>query len=211
MPACCERRRRKRANSAAGCTGFRWCADASGARLRGSCVIARSDYLDAADGRRSPKTSCAPFWTASRKSHELRNGRNLGSETGIQLELLERMAAPSPASWPELITSLRQARRDGLEGAVRSGEPGGPRAGATIPPGAYSGMDFESRDQLSQGRRRLGEAQLRCGEPEVAEAAVELARERRPVRTRCRGRPARRAHVGFYLIDRGLAALRQRR
>jgi hypothetical protein len=77
------------------------------------------------------------------------------------------------------------------------------------PAGAYSKMDFDSREvyrkQVSRIARYSG-----CSETEVARHAIDLATaaKQQPV-----GDPRvylRRAHVGYYLIDRGFDELKSR-
>ena len=69
------------------------------------------------------------------------------------------------------------------------------------PAGAYAGMDKETRDRYRKVVERLSRASGR-GEPQVAEAVVALASEAAGA-----GHTARRAHIGFYLIDDGRPAL----
>jgi cyclic beta-1,2-glucan synthetase len=70
------------------------------------------------------------------------------------------------------------------------------------PAGAYPLMDFATRDHcrhvVETTAKRSG-----LGERDVAERAVELAREG----ARLAGTGARSAHVGFYLLDKGLSQL----
>ena len=66
------------------------------------------------------------------------------------------------------------------------------------PAGAYSGMEFSSRDRYRHVVEHIAR-RTRSDELEVAQKAVELAQNS--------GEDARRAHVGYYLIDDGLPEL----
>ena len=73
----------------------------------------------------------------------------------------------------------------------------------TDPAGAYAGMDFASRDSYRHAVETIAKASG-CPEDAVASQAVALAA--------AGPAPAggdREAHVGYYLIDRGLPALEQ--
>ncbi len=78
------------------------------------------------------------------------------------------------------------------------------------PSGVYGRMDFASRDCCRHVVERLSR-KLRMSEVSVAESALELAREAAS-RNAGSDRPDRRvaAHVGWYLLDRGLQALERR-
>lgn len=70
------------------------------------------------------------------------------------------------------------------------------------PVGMHAGQDFATRDRY----RHVVEGVAReavCPEPDVARAAIELAR----AAAAQRGEEDRSAHVGYYLIDRGRPAL----
>jgi len=77
------------------------------------------------------------------------------------------------------------------------------------PAGAYGNMDFETRDQYRTAIEKIAD-RSQMSEVEVAQTTLAMAREaaRKP-------HPdpritARRAHVGYYLVDDGLPALRVR-
>ncbi len=73
---------------------------------------------------------------------------------------------------------------------------------AEDPAGIYAAMDFTTRDRYRHVVERMAKASP-LSEGEVAGRAVGLAREAL-ART---GQSGRTAHVGFYLIDKGLAQL----
>ncbi len=70
------------------------------------------------------------------------------------------------------------------------------------PPGLYGKMEFAARDRYRHVVEKVAKFSP-CSEAEVARAAVALAREG----TLGHDAGEREAHVGFYLIDRGLALL----
>jgi len=72
----------------------------------------------------------------------------------------------------------------------------------TDPGGIYSRMDFATRDRYRHTVERIARCSLHS-EEEVALRAIKLARESAEVR----GSEDRSAHVGFYLIDKGLPEL----
>ncbi|WP_288092177.1 glucoamylase family protein [Thiomonas sp.] len=73
------------------------------------------------------------------------------------------------------------------------------------PAGIYAAMDFTTRDHYRHVVERLAKRTTRS-EGEVARAAVDLASHTAPGATE---QPSQ-SHVGYFLIDRGLAALEQR-
>ncbi|MEO8614391.1 MAG: glucoamylase family protein [Luteolibacter sp.] len=92
----------------------------------------------------------------------------------------------SSMDWKEFVETL-----SGVEATLRGD-----------PAEVYADMDFSTRDRY----RHSVEALSRHGklsEDEVARTAVELARDG----ARLKGDQDRSAHVGFYLIDKGLPAL----
>jgi len=72
------------------------------------------------------------------------------------------------------------------------------------PGGVYAQMDFATRDHYRHMVEKLAKSS-RLSENEVARLAIQLAREA----AAGSGRNDRAAHVGFYLIDRGLPQLEQ--
>jgi hypothetical protein len=75
------------------------------------------------------------------------------------------------------------------------------------PAGAYARMDYDSRDAYRTAVAGIG-AHAQISEREIALHAVELAR--REQASGSKGRFAeRRTHVGYYLVDQGVAALKK--
>jgi cyclic beta-1,2-glucan synthetase len=70
------------------------------------------------------------------------------------------------------------------------------------PAGAYARMDFTTRDCYRHVIERISK-QTQASEPDVAQRAVKMAARAQ----RENPQDERRSHVGYYLIDRGLAEL----
>ncbi len=95
----------------------------------------------------------------------------------------------SAMDWKEFVETLSL-----VEGTLRSD-----------PAGVYSKMDFSTRDRYRHSVEMLSR-HSNLSETEVAEQTVRLAAEG----AREKGREDRRAHVGFYLIDKGQSILWRR-
>jgi cyclic beta-1,2-glucan synthetase len=127
--------------------------------------------------------------------------------SALQLVLTERLVAAVTSDGdgiPSLLTGLR-ALGDLRWKEVFADVNAVDRVLAADPARAYQRMDDDSRDQY---RRVISELAQRSGlsEREVATEAIALAR----AATDAPGRAAqRRRHVGYYLVDSGLALLRQ--
>ncbi|MGD8430287.1 MAG: glucoamylase family protein, partial [Ectothiorhodospiraceae bacterium] len=78
---------------------------------------------------------------------------------------------------------------------------------AEEPTGAYSRMDFETRDRYREAVEKLAR-HAGCDEVEVAKVAVRLCRTAYPKPEDGNAATAA-AHVGYYLIDRGRTRLEQ--
>jgi cyclic beta-1,2-glucan synthetase len=173
------------------------------------CLITQA-YLDAVQ-LQFEEESFADFVNGFQETTLLEMTELWALKPALQFEILNRLEAAS-SGWPELITSLRQvgetAWKDVFE-AISTVD----RTLAEDPVGAYSRMDFESRDRYRTIIAMLAEYSPRT-EEEVAEQALELAREAAG-KTAAGGNvdpraAARRAHVGYYLIDAGLPLLKTR-
>ena len=70
------------------------------------------------------------------------------------------------------------------------------------PAGAYALMDFNTRDHYRHVIEKIAK-KCRLSEIEVADKAIELAKKG----SELNGPEDRTAHVGFYLIDKGLPQL----
>ena len=151
--------------------------------------------------------TCAAFLDGFQEAIALEMGEIWGLKPTIQLVILDRLETADSTSWPELVTSLRHvgetAWRDLFENVSLVD-----RALGADPADAYCWMDFESRDSYRNAIAELAKHSART-EPEVAEAAVELAREAQTARDDSRA-AARRSHVGYYLLDNGLHQLKRR-
>jgi cyclic beta-1,2-glucan synthetase len=76
------------------------------------------------------------------------------------------------------------------------------------PSGVYGLMDFATRDRYRHATERIAKASG-LAESDAARTAIELARAAATTGTPD-GDAQRRAHVGFYLIDKGLAELERK-
>jgi hypothetical protein len=77
------------------------------------------------------------------------------------------------------------------------------------PAGAYARMEFESR-QLYRKRVAFVAYHSDCTESQVAQAALDLASQHNGPQTGDPRIEHRRAHVGYYLLDKGFAQLAER-
>jgi cyclic beta-1,2-glucan synthetase len=117
----------------------------------------------------------------------------------VQLE--HQRQAASQVTVGNIITSMRLLSTIDWRGFVESVSLTEPILGAD-PAGAYAEMDFATRDRYRHVIERIAR-RAGANELDVARRAVELARqshERGPRTGAC-------AHVGYYLIDDGLARL----
>lgn len=76
------------------------------------------------------------------------------------------------------------------------------------PGGTYAKMDFSTRDRYRHVVEKMAKSG-RLSEGEVAAEAVRLAHESAANKDGTRGRDDREAHVGYYLIDKGLPQLEE--
>jgi cyclic beta-1,2-glucan synthetase len=148
--------------------------------------------------------SCAAFIEGFQEVAALEMGEIWGLKPALQSEILRRFEN-AESGWPELVTSLRQigetAWKDLFESVSLVD-----RALAEDPADAYTRMDFESRDRYRNAIASLAKFSART-ELEIAEAAVALAQRTPAGDGRAR---MRRRHVGFYLVDSGIAVLKNR-
>jgi hypothetical protein len=178
-------------------------ADSSGVELP-RAYLAAVAYLDAAQGRVSEE-GLAAFLNGYQSVTELCMAEIWGFRPALQLVILERIGQARRELWPTLISSLRRIGetqwKDLFEASsiVHS-------TLARDPASAYAAMDYESRDMYRQVIVNLGKRSDRT-EHEIAQTAIQLAELAASVSDGSRA-AARRAHVGFYLIDKGLPALK---
>ncbi len=177
--------------------------DAAGV-IRPRAYAVACQYLDSTGGRFSEETLAA-FLEGYQETAELSMSEIWALKPALQLALLERIASRGPDSWETLVTSLRhagEAQWKDLFESVSAVD----RVLARDPARAYCAMDYESRDEY---RKVVSHIARHCDrtEREVAEAAIELAEAAERIGDGTRA-AQRRAHVGFYLLDRGLPGLR---
>jgi hypothetical protein len=176
--------------------------DRTGAESARVCLVA-ADYLNHS-GQQFSEAELTAFLAGFQDVALLDMDEVWALKPALQLELLDRLDATRPEEWPAIVSSLRKlsetAWKEFFE-AVNEVDP----VLARDPAGAYSRMDFESRDLY---RRTIGEL-ARHGkhdERAVAAMAVRLAARSAEHSDQSPG-AVRRAHVGFYLIDRGASEL----
>lgn len=175
---------------------------AYGVEVSRVCDLAQQ-YLTAAQDHFT-EDGLARFLEDYQEVCELDMGEIWALKPALELELLDRIASGKPASWPVLIASLRRLGEASWNDFFESVDVVD-RVLRTDPASAYAAMDYESRNMYRTAVARLAGGSERT-EREIAEAAVDLAAHA--------GSPAddsratvRRRHVGYYLIDRGLADL----
>lgn len=175
--------------------------DGSGAQRARVAAIAAA-YLDRVQNRFSEE-SCTGFLDGYQDVALLEMGELWAMKPALVGELLDRMAA-SPDSWPMLLTSLRQvgefAWKELVEAVNRID-----RVLRDDPAGAYASMDFDSRDRYRAIVAGLAQRSP-ASERQVAETALLMAHQAHAASDGSRA-ALRRAHVGYYLYDRGLAGL----
>jgi hypothetical protein len=164
--------------------------------------------LDSAVGRFSEETLIA-FVAGFQEVHELEMGELWALKPALQFTLLERIVSAATgdgSTLPELITSLRRVA-DADWKVIFEGMSVVDLVLSRDPAGAYSEMEYESRDMY---RKVISDLAKQSRKPErlVAETAIAMA-SAADKQTCGIGRAAeRRSHVGFYLVDLGLASLK---
>jgi len=166
------------------------------------CLLARA-YLQAT-GYGFSEPEITAFLEGYQDTAALEMGEIWSLKPALQLELLDRLLASEGSQWPVLLTSLRKigemAWKDLFE-AVSYAH----RVLARDPAGAYSRMDFESRERYRTALADMAKHSART-EPEIAETAIDFCQQTRSVSDGSRA-AARRTHVGFYLVDSGRTQL----
>ena len=176
--------------------------DASGAETPRVVLLAR-EYLEAA-GNRYREEDLSAFIQGFQDIAELTMGELWGLKPALQRELLERLMNAQPSGWAVLVTSLRVVSdtlwKDFFE-AVNVVD----TVLSRDPAGAYARMDFASRDAYRTVIADLAKHSAHT-EREVAEGALAFCEKAWAASDGSRA-AVRRAHIGFYLIDKGLPAL----
>jgi cyclic beta-1,2-glucan synthetase len=168
------------------------------------CLLAQR-YLEFI-GWRYQEESCAAFLNGFQEVSALEMGEVWALKPALQREILHSLET-ADSGWPELVTSLRHVGETAWKDLFESVNLVD-RVLADDPVSSYSTMDFESRDHYRRVIASLAK-HSDCKEVEVAEAAIDLARETERKSDGSRA-ARRRSHVGFYLIDDGLPLLRVR-
>jgi len=162
-------------------------------------------YLDAVGSRFTEETLSA-FLEGFQQTATLEMGEIWAIKPALQYALLERLADGPRETWSRFITGLRRIGeaqwKDLFEAASVVDS-----VLAEDPVNGFRTMDFESRDLYRKVIADLAK-HSQYSERAVAEKALEMAAD---VRRRYDSNvPAlrRRMHVGYYLLDKGLALLK---
>jgi cyclic beta-1,2-glucan synthetase len=164
-------------------------------------------YLGAAAGQFVEDEFIA-FLQGVQETHDLLLGELWASRPALMLALLERViaaAADADPMLPDLVTSIRHTGETNWTELFLSVSVVD-RVLAGDPAQAYTAMDKDSRDAYRHVVSYLARHSTRS-ERQVAEAAVALASAARGMTHADDVAAARRAHVGYYLVDDGLGAL----
>jgi|SRR5579871_368566 len=177
-------------------------ADSNGAVARRVCAVARA-YLDQS-GDCYGEPEFAAFVEGYQDTGSLTMREIWALRQALMLELLDRLLQERRAAWPGLFASLRRISdslwKDFFEQVCRVH-----RVLALDPAGAYSRMDYESRDRYREALAELAKYSP-LTETEIAEAIIEFCEDAFEASDGSRA-ALRRTHVGFYLIDRGRSRL----
>jgi hypothetical protein len=178
-------------------------SDGSGDLSVRALSVART-YLRASASRFS-EAGLAAFVNGYQTVHELQMGEIWALKPALQFVVLEQLAG-APADVPRLVATLRDiGEAVWKEWFETVSQPD--RILAGDPAGAWSRMDYGSRDLYRKSIAGLAKDSKRT-ETEVAALALALAEEFAGASDQDRA-AARRAHVGFYLVDAGLPRLRE--
>jgi hypothetical protein len=176
--------------------------DQSGAETPCVCLLARS-YLETG-GQGFNEQELTAFLEGYQETADLEIGEIWTLKPALQLALLDRLIEAEASQWPVLLTSLRRIGetpwKDLFEAVSHTHH-----VLARDPAGAYSRMDFESREQYRKALADLAKYSA-LTEAEVAEAAIDLCLQAAAVSDGSRA-AVRRTHVGFYLVDYGRTRL----
>jgi cyclic beta-1,2-glucan synthetase len=170
-----------------------------------ACAIA-TDYLQASSGRFDEDDFIA-YLRGYQAVLELQMGELWALRPALQFELLHALVTASYPP-PTILTSLRQLAEAEWKEIFESANVVEPVLGRD-PAGAYPDMDYDSRELYRHSISHLAKHSGRT-EREVAAAALELAQAQFDSVEAPGRAAARRGHVGFYLIDSGLLALKQK-
>ena len=172
--------------------------DPSGAETPLVCLLARR-YLEAG-GYGFNEQELTAFLEGYQETADLEIGEIWALKPALQLELVDRLTEAGASEWPVLVTGLRRIGdtvwKDLFEAVSRTHH-----VLARDPAGAYSRMDFESRERYRKALGDLARHSPRT-EAEVAEAAIDVCLQAAAVSDGSRA-AIRRTHVGFYLVDYG--------
>ncbi len=180
-------------------------------------VVATAEGLCKSIKHRYSDHSFATYMEAFQAVAPLNMGEVSLVVPALKLVLLEELTARgeralakpnSPQEISELISGLRDVTeapwKELLEPLVVF-----ERILAADPAGVYSRMDFQSRELYRRSVAHFAE-HSDCSESEIAQLALDLARDSKNYRVRDSRLALRKSHVGYYLIGEGEDELRRR-
>jgi len=177
-------------------------ADAFGTEAPRVCVMARS-YLETG-GNNFREPDFTAFIEGYQETAELEMREIWALKPALQLEIVDRLTEGGAAEWPDLVTALRAVGETDWKDLFESVSCAH-RVLARDPAGAYSRMDFDSRERYRSALDELAK-RSQFTASEIAEAAIDLCRRTGLVSDGSRA-AVRRTHVGFYLVDIGRTQL----
>ncbi|HMC58470.1 MAG TPA: glycosyltransferase family 2 protein, partial [Candidatus Solibacter sp.] len=165
-------------------------------------MLARG-YLETADQDFS-EPEIAAFLEGYQETTQFDMDELWALKPALQLELIDRLTAAEPDEWPVLVNSLRRLSetpwKELFEVVSHTH-----RVLARDPAGAYSRMDFESRERYRVALADMAKHSA-FTETEIAERAIDFCQQTLSASDGSRA-AARRTHVGFYLVDGGRTRL----
>jgi cyclic beta-1,2-glucan synthetase len=177
-------------------------ADAFGTEAPRMCAIARNYLEVGGNSFREPEFTA--FIEGYQETAELEMREIWGLKPALQLEIIDHLTEGAASEWPNLVTALRLIGETDWKDLFESLSCAH-RVLARDPAGAYSRMDFDSRERYRNALDELAK-RSQFTASEIAEAAIDLCRRTRSVSDGSRA-AVRRTHVGFYLVDRGRTQL----
>lgn len=177
--------------------------ESSGATVPRAVVLTH-EYLAAVSDHFSEESLLA-FLEGYQEVSELEMGELWALKPALQGVLLERIATAPPGDWPVLVTSLRYVGEATWKHVFEAASVVD-RVLARDPARAYTAMDYDSREAYRKIVTEVSEHSHKT-EREIAAEAISLA-EQAALRSDGSRAAVRRAHVGYFLVDRGLQQLR---
>lgn len=183
---------------------MRTIADSSGGEMARVCMLAH-EFLEAC-GCHYREADLTAFVEGFQENTPLDNAEVWNLKPALQLELMDRITEGDASQWPTLLTSLRRVGETSWKEIFEILHWVNHLLGSD-PAGAYSLMDFDSRDRYCKAVADLARWSKKS-ETEVAETALRLCEKVHSISDGSRA-ANRRSHVGFYLVDKGRKVLEE--